>query len=92
MAKNTNTNLRNQVMYSIYVRNYSEEGNFKAVERDLDRIKELGVAIIWFLPIHPLGEKARKGELGSPYANKDYRSINPWRSLNQLSMQSMKKV
>lgn len=77
MARNTKTNLRNQVMYSIYVRNYSEEGNFKAVERDLDRIKELGVDIIWFLPIHPLGEKARKGELGSPYANKDYRSINP---------------
>lgn len=77
MAKNTNTNLRNQVMYSIYVRNYSEEGNFKAVERDLDRIKGLGVDIIWFLPIHPLGEKAKKGELGSPYANRNYRSINP---------------
>lgn len=77
MAKNTNTNLRNQVMYSIYVRNYSEEGNFKAVERDLDRIKGVGVDIIWFLPIHPLGEKAKKGELGSPYANRNYRSINP---------------
>lgn len=77
MAKSTNTNLRNQVMYSIYVRNYSEEGNFKAVERDLDRIKGLGVDIIWFLPIHPLGEKAKKGELGSPYANRNYRSINP---------------
>lgn len=77
MAKNTNTNLRNQVMYSIYVRNYSEEGNFKAVERDLDRIIGLGVDIIWFLPIHPLGEKAKKGELGSPYANRNYRSINP---------------
>lgn len=77
MAKNTNTNLRNQVMYSIYVRNYSEEGNFKAVERDLDRIKGLGVDIIWFLPIHPLGEKAKKGKLGSPYANRNYRSINP---------------
>lgn len=77
MASNTKTNLRNQVMYSIYVRNYSEEGNFKAVERDLDRIKGLGVDIIWFLPIHPLGEKAKKGELGSPYANRNYRSINP---------------
>lgn len=77
MARNTKTNLRNQVMYSVYVRNYSEEGTFGAVERDLDRIKELGVDIIWFMPIHPVGEKAKKGELGSPYANKDYRAINP---------------
>ena len=77
MARNTKTDLRNQVMYSIYVRNYSEAGTFRAVERDLDRIKELGVDIIWFMPIHPLGEKARKGELGSPYAIRNYREINP---------------
>lgn len=43
----------------------------------MDRIKGVGVDIIWFLPIHPLGEKAKKGELGSPYANRNYRSINP---------------
>jgi len=77
MAGNTKTELRNQVMYSVYVRNYSEEGTFAAVERDLDRIRELGVDIIWFMPIHPVGEKAKKGELGSPYANKNYREINP---------------
>lgn len=77
MAIKTQTNLRNQVMYSVYVRNYSEEGTFKAVERDLDRIKKLGVDIIWLMPIHPVGEKAKKGELGSPYAIKDYRKVNP---------------
>ena len=77
MAAKTKAELRNQVMYSVYVRNYSEEGTFAAVERDLDRIKALGTDIIWFMPIHPVGEKAKKGELGSPYANKDYRAINP---------------
>lgn len=77
MAKITQKQLRNQVMYSIYIRNHSEEGTFKAVEQDLDRIKQLGVDIIWLLPIHPVGEKARKGKLGSPYANQDYRTINP---------------
>lgn len=76
MAAKTKVELRNQVMYSVYVRNYSEEGTFAAVERDLDRIKALGTDIIWFMPIHPVGEKAKKGELGSPYANKDYRAIN----------------
>lgn len=64
-------------MYSIYVRNYSEAGTFKAVEQDLDRIQKLGVDIIWFMPIHPVGEKAKKGQLGSPYAIKNYREINP---------------
>ncbi|MNW35355.1 Alpha-1,4-glucan:maltose-1-phosphate maltosyltransferase 2 [compost metagenome] len=77
MAKRTQKVLRNKVMYSIYVRNHSEEGTFKAVEKDLDRIKQLGVDIIWFMPIHPIGVKARKGKLGSPYANEDFRKINP---------------
>ena len=77
MAKNTSKSYRNQVMYQIYVRNFSEEGTFKAVIPSLDRIKSLGVDIIWFGPIHPIGKKARKGELGSPYAISDYRAINP---------------
>ena len=55
MAYCTKTDLRNQVIYSIYVRNYSEEGTFLEVEKDLDRIKGLGVDIIWFLPIYPIG-------------------------------------
>ena len=40
MAQNTSKNLRNQIIYSIYVRNYSGEGTFAAVERDLERIRE----------------------------------------------------
>lgn len=77
MAKNTKKELRNEVLYSIFVRNYSEEGTFEGVRRDLKRIKDLGVDIIWLMPIHPTGEKNRKGSLGSPYAIKDYRAINP---------------
>lgn len=77
MAKNTDISLQNQVIYSIYIRNHTEEGTFAAVEPDLDRIKALGCDIIWLLPIHPIGEKAKKGALGCPYANKDYRTVNP---------------
>ena len=76
MAFDTSKSLRNQVMYSVFVRNYSEEGTFEGVRKDLQRIKDLGVDVIWFMPIHPLGEKARKGVLGSPYAIKDYRAVN----------------
>ena len=68
MAQNTSKNLRNQIIYSIYVRNYSGEGTFAAVERDLERIRDLGTDIIWLMPVHPLGVKNRKGSLGSPYA------------------------
>lgn len=77
MAVTTSVNLRSQVIYSVYVRNYSEEGTFAAVERDLDRIRSLGVDILWFLPIYPIGKAKRKGTLGSPYAIADYRRVNP---------------
>lgn len=77
MAYCTKTDLRNKVIYSVYVRNYSAEGTFTAVEKDLDRIKGLGVDIIWFLPIYPIGKEKRKGTLGSPYAIADYRKVNP---------------
>ena len=77
MAKNTDTALRNQVLYSIYVRNHTIEGTFQAVIADLDRIKSLGTDYIWLLPIHPIGKIKRKGTLGSPYAIQDYRKVNP---------------
>ena len=56
-------------MYSVFVRNYSKAGNFEGVRRDLRRIKDLGVDIIWLMPIHPIGEKCRKGRMGSPYGD-----------------------
>ena len=77
MAVNTSKAYRNQVLYSVFVRNYSEEGTFEAVRKDLNRIKGLGVDIIWLMPIHPIGKQARKGTVGSPYAAKDYREITP---------------
>ena len=77
MALQTDKHYRNQVMYSVFVRNHSNEGTFAGVRRDLDRIQSLGVDIIWLMPIHPLGEVARKGTLGSPYAIRDYRAVNP---------------
>jgi glycosidase len=54
MAENTSRNLRSQVFYQIFVRNY-KEGTFKAVMKDLDRIQELGADWIYLLPVHPTG-------------------------------------
>lgn len=69
--------LRGQVIYSVYVRQYSPEGTFARLQADLPRIKSLGVDIVWLLPIHSIGEGERKGALGSPYAIRDYRGVNP---------------
>lgn len=77
MATQTPKSYRNLIMYSVYVRNHTPEGTFQALGKDLDRIKSLGVDIIWLMPIHPIGTKARKGILGSPYAISDYRGVNP---------------
>lgn len=77
MAKNTNVCLRSMVMYSVYVRNHTEEGSFNGVTKDLDRIKGLGADIIWLMPIHPIGQTNKKGKLGCPYSIEDYRKVNP---------------
>jgi len=69
--------LREGIIYEVFPRNFSREGNFNGITARLDELKELGVTILWLMPIHPIGEKMRKGTLGSPYAVKDYYGINP---------------
>lgn len=73
--KNTKIKLRNLVIYQIYVRNFSEAGNFQGVIDELDRIKDLGVDVVYLLPVHPIGEVGKKGSLGCPYSIRDYRTI-----------------
>jgi len=74
---------KNAVIYEVNVRQYTPEGTFKAFEANLARLKELGVDILWIMPIHPIGEKNRKipegmkTSLGSYYSVKDYKGINP---------------
>lgn len=67
---------RNAVIYEVNVRQYTKEGTFAAFEQHLPRLKELGVDVLWFMPIHPISEKNRKGTLGSYYAVKDYKAVN----------------
>lgn len=67
----------NKTIYEVNIRQYSQEGTFKALENDLPRLKELGVGILWLMPIHPIGEVNRKGTLGSYYSVKDYYDVNP---------------
>ena len=68
---------RDAVLYQINTRHFTEEGTFKAAQAELPRLKELGVDILWLMPIHPIGEENRKGTLGSPYSVQDYYAVNP---------------
>lgn len=65
------------VIYEMNVRQYTPEGTFAAARAELPRLKELGVDVVWLMPVYPIGEKGRKGTLGSYYAIKDYKAVNP---------------
>lgn len=69
--------LRDGVIYQIFPRQFSAQGDFAGITARLDELKDLGVNILWLMPIHPIGEKMRKGSLGSPYAVRDYYAIDP---------------
>jgi glycosidase len=64
-------------IYEVNIRQYTPEGNFKAFEKSLDRLKGMGVQTLWFMPINPISKVDRKGALGSYYAVSDYTKINP---------------
>jgi len=64
-------------IYEVNVRQYTREGTFEAFGRHLPRLKDMGVQTLWFMPITPISEKGRKGEMGSYYACSDYTSVNP---------------
>lgn len=69
--------LRQSVVYEIFPRNFSASGDFNGITARLDELKDLGVNVLWLMPIHPTGEHLKKGTLGSPYAVRDYYGINP---------------
>ena len=75
--------VKNSIIYETNTRQYSTTGTFKALEEDLPRIKDLGINVLWLMPIYPIGEVNRKipagakTSLGSYYSIKDYEAINP---------------
>lgn len=69
--------VKNAAIYEVNIRQYTEEGTFNAFSEHLPRLKELGVDILWLMPIYPISEAERKGSLGSYYAIKDFMKVNP---------------
>ena len=68
---------RNAVIYEVNLRQYTDSGSVNAFAQHLPRLRELGVDILWMMPVHPISKKGRKGILGSYYAVADYKALNP---------------
>jgi alpha-amylase len=68
---------RSANIYEINVRQYTREGTFNAFAKHLPRLKDMGVRILWFMPVHPIGKVNRLGTLGSYYSISDYKAANP---------------
>lgn len=68
---------RNLTIYEVNLRQYTKTGSIREFEEHLPRLKQLGVGILWFMPVQPIGVKERKGELGSYYSISNYKAIDP---------------
>lgn len=72
--------VRSAVLYECNVRQFSTTGDFAGVRAALPRLRDLGIDVLWIMPIHPIGVERRKlnpGDLGSPYSVRDYMAVNP---------------
>jgi glycosidase len=77
LARESANWVKDAVIYEVYLRSFSNEGTFQALEAKISELKKLGVTIVWLMPIHPVGKINRKGFLGSPYSVQDYYGVNP---------------
>ena len=68
----SHADMENAVIYEVNIRQYTPEGTFNAFEKHLPRLKEMGVDILWLMPVQPIGKVKRKGILGSYYSISDF--------------------
>jgi glycosidase len=69
--------VRDAVVYEVFPRAFSPEGNLAGVTAGLDHVRDLGATVVWLMPIHPIGVEKRKGAYGSPYSIRDFLAVNP---------------
>lgn len=83
---------RRATIYEVNIRQYTPQGTFKAFEKELPRLQKMGVDILWLMPVNPLGQKNRKGTLGSYYSVRDYLAVNPEYGTKQDLVELVKKA
>ena len=73
----TTLDLAKGILYEVNIRQFTREGTFNALAKELPKIKDLGVNILWLMPTYPISTTKSKGPLGSYYAVSDYKGVNP---------------
>lgn len=68
---------KNATIYEVNIRQHTPEGTFAAFEKDIPRLRSMGVDILWLMPVNPIGVINRKGGMGSHYSVRDYVAVNP---------------
>ena len=69
--------IKDGIIYEVNIRQYSESGTFNDFTKDIPKLKDLGVKVLWLMPIHPISKTKRKGTLGSYYSITNYKEVNP---------------
>jgi len=69
--------IKNATIYEVHIRQFTKSGTIREMMSHLPRLKDLGVDVLWLMPVQPIGIKNRKGQMGSPYAIRDFVSVNP---------------
>jgi cyclomaltodextrinase len=69
--------VRDAIVYEVFPRAFSPEGNLAGASARLDHVRDLGATVVWLMPIHPIGLEKRKGTYGSPYSIRDFYAVNP---------------
>lgn len=83
---------KDATIYEVNIRQYTPEGTIEAFMPHIPRLKELGIDILWFMPIYPIGKENRKGPMGSYYAVKDYKGVNPEFGTKETFQKLVEKV
>jgi glycosidase len=79
--------LKTAVIYEVNLRQFSPQGNIGGFMAHIPRLKNLGVDVLWLMPVNPIGAQNRKGSLGSYYSVRDYTAVNPeFGTLEQFKM------
>ena len=68
---------KDAAIYEVNIRQHTSDGTFDAFSKDIPRLKDLGIKILWIMPIQEIGIEKRKGEMGSYYSIKNYTKVNP---------------
>lgn len=82
---------KDATIYEVNLRHFTDEGTIDSFREHLPRLQDMGIEIIWLMPVHPIGEENRHGQLGSPYSVRNYRSIRDRLGTNRISGDSFRK-